>query len=79
MIVTRIAFLTTKHVHKHKIIFTMDIDVCLSEEHKRLVISHFQDVNEKIKKLEREADQVEIPQNIPGEYLKSSNYSATLI
>ena len=48
----------------------MDIDVCLSDEHKGLVIGHFQDVNEKIKKLEREADQVEIPQNIPGEFRK---------
>ena len=48
----------------------MDIDVspdvCLSKEHEKLVFDHFQHVEDKLKELEKQALDAEIPLNISG-------------
>ena len=43
-------------------------DVCLSKEHEKLVVKHFQHVENKLKELEKRAQKVEIPLNISGRY-----------
>ena len=48
----------------------MDIDVspdvCLSKEHERLVFDHLQHVEDKLRELEKQALDAEIPLNISG-------------
>ena len=52
----------------------MDVDVspdmCLLKEHERLVVEHFQHVEDKLKELEKQALEAEVPLN-SGRYTLS--------
>ena len=46
------------------------MDAILSETHEKLVNEHFHEVDTKLKKLEHEAQAVEIPSNVSGKCLE---------
>ena len=50
--------------------FTETMDEFLSEKHQTVVYDHFHEIDAKLKKLEHEAQAVEIPSNISGRSCK---------
>ena len=50
----------------------MNVDASLWKDHEKLVTDHFQDVEDKFKRLERQAQEVEIPVNVSGRHFESA-------